>query len=114
MRMPLPEMRLFSVALLVQREVGGSLVELLNKLADVIRDRFRIEREIKSLTAQNRMSAWVVSSLPPLMFVFMFYMDPDLVREVMHSTVGRYMLLGAVALEIIGILIFRRLLRLHI
>src|SRR5215470_3068918 len=54
--MSLPEVRLFNTALLVQREVGGSLAELLNKLADIIRDRFRIERLIKSLTDQNRMS----------------------------------------------------------
>src|SRR5215467_8884968 len=55
-RIPLPEVRMFSTALLVQRDIGGSLAELLNKLADVIRDRFRIEREIKTLTAQNRVA----------------------------------------------------------
>jgi tight adherence protein B len=59
-RMNLPEVRLFATALMVQREIGGSLAELLQKLADIIRDRFRIERLIKSLTAQNRMSAWTV------------------------------------------------------
>jgi len=53
-RMNLPEVRLFNTALMVQREVGGSLAELLTKLSTIIRDRFRIERLIKSLTAQNR------------------------------------------------------------
>ena len=76
--MALPEVRLFNTALLVQREVGGSLAELLNKLADIIRDRFRIERLIKSLTAQNRISAWTVSSIPPFLAVFMFIREPQI------------------------------------
>ena len=113
-RMPLPEMRLFSTALLVQREVGGSLVELLTTLADVIRDRFRIEREIRTLTAQNRMAAWVVSAVPPLLAGAMSFMDPVTMREVIAHPVGRGMLIAALVLEVLGILTFRRLLRLHI
>jgi len=113
-RMPLPELGLFSTALLVQREVGGSLAELLNKLADVIRDRFRIEREIRSLTAQNRMAGWVVCSLPPFLTAFMFAMNPALMNEVISAPVGWMMLIAALVLEIVGILTFRRLLRLHI
>src|SRR5207253_10668745 len=62
-RMNLPEVRLFNTALMVQREVGGSLAELLNKLADIIRDRFRIERLIKSLTSQICMSVKIVCSI---------------------------------------------------
>ncbi|MGE0821053.1 MAG: type II secretion system F family protein [Candidatus Binatia bacterium] len=113
-RMGLPEMRLFSTAVNVQREVGGSLAELLNNLADVIRERFRVEREISSLTAQNRMAAWVVCSLPPVLFVGMYTLNPKLMREVSQSNVGWTMWMIALGLEIIGILAFRRLLRLHI
>jgi tight adherence protein B len=113
-RISLPEVRLFSVALLVQREVGGSLAELLNKLADVIRDRFRIERQIRTLTAQNRMSAWVVCSMPPLLTVFMFLMDPVMMNEFARDPLGRTMLTAALILEVIGILVFRKLIRIHI
>jgi len=113
-RLPLPEMRLFSTALTVQREVGGSLAELLNNLANVIRERFRVEREINSLTAQNRMAAWVVCSLPPAMFAGMYTLDPKLMREVSQSQIGWTMLMIALILEIVGIFAFRRLLRLHI
>jgi tight adherence protein B len=113
-RMPIQETRLFNTALTVQRDVGGSLAELLNKLSDVIRERFRIEREIRTLTAQNRMAAWVVCSLPPALFFFMYTMDPQLMREVMDSTVGWFMLMGALVFEIIGIFVFRKLLQLHI
>ena len=113
-RLPLPEMRLFSTALSVQREVGGSLAELLNNLADVIRERFRVEREINSLTAQNRMAAWVVCSLPPVLFAGMYTIDPKMMSEVAASDIGWFMFMTALILEITGILAFRRLLRLHI
>jgi tight adherence protein B len=113
-RMTLPEVRLFNTALLVQREVGGSLAELLNKLADIIRDRFRIERLIKSLTGQNRMSAWVVSSIPPFLAVFMFTREREMMNEMMSDPVGRGMLAAALVLEILGILVFRKLIKIHI
>ena len=113
-RIPLPEVRLFNNAIVVQREAGGSLAELLNRLGDVVRDRFRIEREIKTLTAQNRLSAWVASGIPVFLAGFMYASDPKMMQEAMNNPVGRFMLVGAVVLEVIGILVFRRLLRIHI
>jgi tight adherence protein B len=113
-RMSLPEVRLFNTALLVQREVGGSLAELLNKLADIIRDRFRIERLIKSLTGQARMSAWVVCSVPPFLAVFMFIRERAMMDMMMSEPNGRMMLAAALVLEVLGILVFRKLIKIHI
>lgn len=113
-RIPLPETRLFSTAVLVQREVGGNLAEVLNNLAHIIRERFRVEREIRTLTAQNRISAWIVCSLPPLLYAYQSLMDLALMHEVVHNPIGRLMLIAALVMEILGILVFRRLLRLHI
>jgi tight adherence protein B len=112
--MPLPEVRLLGTAMLVQKEIGGSLAELLTKLADVIRDRFRIERQIKTLTAQNRMSVWVVASLPPAIAAFVSAVDPRSMQAAWHSPVGRMMLLSACGIEVLGILVFRKLVRVHI
>jgi len=113
-RMNLPEVRLFNTALMVQREVGGSLAELLNKLSSIIRDRFRIERLIKSLTAQNRVSAWTVCSVPPLLAVFMFIREPDMMAKTMAHPMGRAAFAAALVLEIIGILVFRKIIKIHI
>jgi tight adherence protein B len=113
-RMALPEVRLFNTALLVQREVGGSLAELLNKLSDIIRDRFRIERLIKSLTGQNRMSAWTVCSVPPFLGVFMFIREPQMMNDMLTDPMGRAMLAAALVLEIVGIIVFRKLIKVHI
>ena len=110
-RIPFQEMRLLSTALMVNREVGGSLAELLNRLSDVIRERFRIERQIKTLTAQNRLSAWVVSSLPPLLAVFMFFAGPDVFGQMLAEPLGQMMLISALVLEVIGIFAFRKLIR---
>src|SRR5262245_55372192 len=113
-RMALPEVKLFNTALLVQREVGGSLAEILNKLSDIIRDRFRIERLIKSLTGQNRMSAWTVCSVPPFLGVFMFIREPQMMNDMLSDPMGRAMLAAALVLEIIGIVVFRKLIKVHI
>ena len=113
-RMSIPEVRLFNTALLVQREIGGSLAELLTKLANIIRDRFRIERLIKSLTAQNRMSAWTVSAIPPFLAVFMFMREPEMMNDMLVHPMGRTMLVAALVLEIIGIFVFRKIIKIHI
>src|SRR3989337_3739443 len=113
-RMSLPEVRLFNTALLVQREIGGSLSELLTKLANILHDRFRIERLIQSLTAQNRMSAWTVSSIPPFLAVFMFIREPEMMNEMMVHPAGRAMLAVALVLEVIGIFVFRKFIKIHI
>jgi tight adherence protein B len=113
-RMNLPEVRLFNTALMVQREVGGSLAELLTKLSNIIRDRFRIERLIKSLTAQNRISAWTVCSVPPFLAVFMFMREPVMMNRMMQHPVGRAMLATALVLEIVGILVFRKIIKINI
>ncbi len=113
-RMALPEVRLFNTALLVQREIGGSLAELLTKLANIIRDRFRIERLIKSLTAQNRMSAWVVCSIPPFLAVFMIIREPELMNGMLAHPAGRTMLAAALVLEVLGIVAFHKLIKVHI
>ena len=113
-RMNLPEVRLFNTALMVQREVGGSLAELLTKLSNIIRDRFRIERLIKSLTAQNRVSAWTVCSVPPFLAVFMFARESEMMNNMMQNPIGRGMLAAALVLEICGILTFRHIIKIHI
>jgi tight adherence protein B len=106
--------RLFNTALMVQREVGGSLAELLTKLSTIIRDRFRIERLIKSLTAQNRISAWTVCSVPPFLAFFMFIREPVMMNKFIANPIGRSLLGAALFLEICGILVFRKIIKIHI
>jgi len=112
-KIPLQEVSLLSTAMLVQREIGGSLADLLHKLGEVIRERFRIERQLKTLTAQNRLSAYVVCSMPPLLTAFMFATGPDMMNQMIGDPLGRMMLIGAVIFEIVGIIVFRKLIRIR-
>ncbi len=112
-RVPFQEIRLLSTALLVNRDVGGNLSELLTRLGEVIRERFRIERQVKTLTAQNRLSAWVVCSLPPLLAVFMYFTGPDTFNQMFTEPIGQVMLITALVLEVIGIFVFRKLIRIE-
>jgi tight adherence protein B len=83
-RTGLLEIRIFVVAILVQQQTGGNLAELLDKLSSVIRDRFRINGQIKSLTAEGRMQGAVLLGLPVGMFVIMYAMNPDYARVLLQ------------------------------
>jgi tight adherence protein B len=76
-RTGLLELKIFALAMVVHRQTGGNLAELLDKLAEVVRDRFRIQGMIKSLTAQGRLQAGILLSLPPVMFVLLMILRPE-------------------------------------
>lgn len=113
-RIPLQEVRMMGTGMIVQREVGGSLAELLGKLSDMVRERFRLERQLKTLTAQNRMSAYIVSALPVVVFLAMYWSDPEEIRETLAQSTGQTMYGAAIALETLGILVFSKLIQIRI
>jgi tight adherence protein B len=76
-RTGLMELNIFAVAVVVQRQVGGNLAEMLEKLAHLIRERFRIRGLIQTLTAEGRLQAVVLMGLPPLILLIMFVLNPD-------------------------------------
>jgi tight adherence protein B len=105
-RTGLVEIRIFVLSLLVQQQTGGNLAELLDKLAGVIRERFRIRGKIKALTAEGRMQAAVLLALPPLMFLVIMLMNPNYGR-VLYQYPG--LLIGMVVSELFGALWIRKI-----
>ena len=97
-RTGLLEIKIFAVAVLVQRQTGGNLSELFDKMSTVVRERFRIRGMIKSLTAQGRMQAAILLSLPPAMFVLLMLIKPDY-----ELTLLEYPLLVVTALGMMGV-----------
>ncbi len=83
-RTNLVEVKIFVMASMVQRQTGGNLAELLEKLSVILRDRFRIQGVVKALTAEGRMQALVLMGLPPLLFFMMFAMNPGYMRNLME------------------------------
>jgi tight adherence protein B len=101
-RIPLVDVRFFVTALLIQKETGGNLAEILDGLARVIRDRFRIYREVKTRTAQGRLTAAILISLPPLMMLMLEIINPHYVRILFEDPAGPMVLGIAGTMQLIG------------
>jgi tight adherence protein B len=108
-RVPLLDARFFATAVLTQRESGGNLAEILDNLGSVIRQRFRVRRQIKVVTAHARLTGWVLVAMPLATAVAMLVIAPDHILTLVTDKVGLQMLIAAVSLWVIGFLIIRRL-----
>jgi tight adherence protein B len=110
-RVPLVDTRFLVTAILLQRETGGNLAELLDNLAAVIRDRFRVRRRVRTLTAHGRLTAWILSGTPPAMAIVLLVVKPDYVATLFTDPLGINLLASAVLLELVGVMIVRRVVR---
>lgn len=108
-RIPSLDARFFVTAVLTQRDAGGNLAEVLDRLAAVMRDRFRIKREVRVRSAHGRMSAYVLAGLPPTLAFFMLSSAPESMKILITDPLGIKMAIGAVVLQITGMLIVRKL-----
>ena len=108
-RIPLLDARFFVTAVLMQRETGGNLAEVLDNLANVIRERFQVKRQVRVLTAHGRITGWVLAAFPPALAVAMFVMSPGHLNVMVEDPLGVRMIVGAIAMQIIGTLLIRKL-----
>lgn len=103
------DMELVITAVMIQRQVGGNLAEVLDNIAGAIRERIRIKREIKTLTAQGRISGLIIGLLPVFLAVFMFSTNPGYILELFRNKIGLVMLILAVLGQITGLMIIRKI-----
>jgi tight adherence protein B len=108
-RVPLLDARFFVTAVLTQREAGGNLSEVLDNLASVIRERFRVKRQVRVTTAHARMTGWVLAVLPVALGVVLTMLSPDHMSLLWTDPIGIKMLTTAIVLQVVGSLIIRRL-----
>jgi tight adherence protein B len=108
-RIPIIDARFFVTAVLIQRETGGNLGEVLDNLASVIRDRFRVKRQVRVLTAHGRITGWILAGLPPALAAAMFVVAPEHMRMMISDPLGVQMIVGALVLQVLGTLIIRKL-----
>ena len=113
-RIPSIDVRFFVTALLIQKETGGNLAEILDGLARVIRDRFRIYREVKVRSAQGRMTAGILVALPFLMLIMMNFLNPEYVGVLWTDPLGPMMLGIAAGLQIIGSLVIWKIVHIEV
>jgi tight adherence protein B len=109
LRIPVIDARIFVTAVLTQRETGGNLGEVLDNLASVIRDRFRVKRQVRVLTAHGRITGWILAGLPPALAMVMMVTAPGHLDAMISDPLGIQMIIGALVLQVIGTLIIRKL-----
>jgi tight adherence protein B len=113
-RIPLLDLKMCVTAVLIQRETGGNLAEILEKVAYTIRERFRIMGDLKTLTTSSRLSAWLLCGLPIFVALAVTVMNPDYMAILWKDQRGHYMIGAAVIMQITGMLIVRKILDIKI
>jgi len=113
-RVPLVDVRLFVIALLVQKETGGNLAELLDNLARVIRERFRIAGEVRVRTAQGRLTAAILVALPIFMIMMLQIINPNYIDLLFTDRLGQIMILTAAVMQSLGAIIIWRIVKIKV
>jgi tight adherence protein B len=112
-RIVLLDARFFVTAVLIQRESGGNLSEILDNIATVIRDRFRVKRQIRVISAHARMTGLVLMGVPPGLAFMLFLLNPEHLRTLTNSPIGMNFIYAAIAMQITGSLIIQKMVKLE-
>jgi len=113
-RIPLLDLRMCITAVMIQRETGGNLAEILEKVAYTIRERFRIMGDLKTLTTSSRMSAWILCGLPVFVALMVTFLNPDYMSVLWRDQRGHYLIAAAMVLQVSGMLVVRKILNIKI
>jgi len=113
-RVPSLDVHFFVSAVLLQKRTGGNLAEILDKLAYVIRERFKLRGRIRAVSAHGKMTATALSAIPMAVGVLMFFTNPDYVKFFFYDDVGNMMLGGAVVLQLIGYGVMKKIVNIEV
>lgn len=113
-RVPLIDVRFFATAVLIQRETGGNLSEILENLAHVVRERFKILRQVRVYTAHGRLTGWVLLALPAFLAVALAFINPDHMQVLFRERMGQMMLIGAGVMQTIGYFWIKQVIKIEV
>lgn len=113
-RMPLVDVKFFVTAVMLQRETGGNLAEILDNLSYVIRERFKIQRQVRVFTAQGRLTMMLLMMLPPIIVLTMLVMNPSFIKPLFTDPLGHGLLVGGITLQTIGYFVIRRIIQIQV
>jgi tight adherence protein B len=108
------EIRYFIVGVILQRETGGNLAELMETLATLIRERFKFDGKVKTLTAEGRLSAVILILLPIGIFGYLWLSDPEFLAPLTTEPAGKFMILGAIVMMIMGALVMKKMVNIKV
>jgi tight adherence protein B len=113
-RVNLLDVRFFVTAILIQRDTGGNLSEILDNLAHVVRERFKILRQVRVHTAHGRFTAYVLLSLPAFLAVALTFLNPDHMMPLFRERMGQMMLLGALCMQAVGYVWIKQVIKIEV
>ncbi len=108
-RIPNLDLRFFATAVILQRQTGGDLAEILDKIGSLVRARFRLAGAIQALTGEGRLSGIVLLALPPGLFVAMMFLNKEYVMKLFTDPMGQWLLGGAIVMQFLGALVIRKI-----
>jgi tight adherence protein B len=113
-RVPLQDLRIVATAIMIQRESGGNLAEVLDKTSHVIRERFRLKRQVGVHTAQGRMTGWVLTLLPVFLGTALYFVNPDMMSMLWKNPLGVKLLWTSFGMLVVGGLIIRHIVNMDV
>ena len=113
-RVPLPDLRIVVTAILIQRSSGGNLAEVLDKAAYLVRERFRLRRQVRTHTAQGRLTGWILTFLPVVLGLGLYLVNPENMSLLWRRDIGRELLYSAGVMTIIGGLVIRKIINMEV
>jgi tight adherence protein B len=113
-RVPLVDVKFFVTAVMLQRETGGNLAEILDNLSYVIRERFKILRQVRVYTAQGRLTMMLLMAMPPLIVLLMLSMNPTFIQPLFTDPIGHVLIVAAIVLQTIGYFVIRKIIRIQV
>jgi tight adherence protein B len=113
-RVNLVDVRILVTAILIQREVGGNLAEILDNLAAVVRARFTIRRQLRVYTAQGRMTGYLLAALPLILFSILYMMNPGYMSILFTDPIGKILVGVAVSMQLVGLIWIRKIINIEI
>ena len=113
-RIPLLDVRFFATAVLIQRETGGNLSEILENLAHVVRERFKILRQVRVYTAHGRLTGYVLLALPAFLSIALMFINPDHMNLLFRERMGQMMLMAAIVMQTFGFLWIKKIVKIEV
>jgi tight adherence protein B len=113
-RVPLVDVKFFVTAVMLQRETGGNLAEILDNLAHIIRERFKILRQVRVHTAQGRLTMVLLMALPPTIVVLMLTLNPGFIRPLFADPIGHALVVAGISLQTMGYFVIRKIIRIQV
>jgi len=113
-RVPLVDVKFFVTAVMLQRETGGNLAEILDNLSYVIRERFKIQRQVRVHTAQGRLTMALLMAMPPVVVAILAVFSPDFVHPLFYDPAGHILLVASIALQTTGYFVIRKIIRIQV